>query len=109
MNRRLMTIIALALSIATCASYVVYHLIRTKVMANAAPVANRIVIATRSLETGALIHEGDLGFANWVGTVPKGFSISPKELLGRGVVSAIYEGEPITENRLAAPGAGGGL
>jgi pilus assembly protein CpaB len=36
--------------------------------------------------------------------------IASKEgLIGRGVVAPIYEGEPIMENRLAPPGAGGGL
>ncbi len=29
--------------------------------------------------------------------------------MGRGVISDLYEGEPILESRLAAPGAGGGL
>jgi pilus assembly protein CpaB len=29
--------------------------------------------------------------------------------VGRGVISNLYKGEPILENRLAAPGAGGGL
>ena len=109
MNRRLMTIIVVALVMATVASYMVYQLVRARMMAASVPVANRIVVAARNLQTGTLVRASDLSFANWIGAVPKGFSLSPRDLIGRGVVSSIYEGEPVTENRLAAPGAGGGL
>ncbi len=40
---------------------------------------------------------------------PAGTATKKEGLLGRGVVAPIYEGEMILENRLAAPGAGGGL
>jgi pilus assembly protein CpaB len=109
MNRRLMTIIVFALIIATGASFVVYRLVQTRMIANSAPVTNRIVVAAKNLQTGALVHETDLTFASWTGAIPKGFTGSPKDLIGRGVVSPIYEGEPVTENRLAVAGAGGGL
>jgi pilus assembly protein CpaB len=109
MNRRLMTIIVTALAVATAASYLVYQIVKTRMIANGTPVANRIVVAAKDLQTGTLVREADLTFANWVGTVPKGFSLSPKDLIGRGVVSPIYEGEPVVLSRLAAAGAGGGL
>jgi pilus assembly protein CpaB len=109
LNRRLMTIIVVALIVAAGASYLAYQLVRARMMAAAVPVANRIVVAARNLQTGVLVRASDLTFANWIGAVPKGFSLSPKDLIGRGVVSPIYEGEPVTENRLAATGAGGGL
>jgi pilus assembly protein CpaB len=35
--------------------------------------------------------------------------LKAETIIGRGVISPIFEGEPITENRLAAAGAGGGL
>jgi pilus assembly protein CpaB len=107
MNRRLMTIIMLALVIATGASALVYRLVRARIASE--PGSYRIVVAARDLQTGALLREGDLSFAEWVGSVPKGFALATKDLVGRGVVSPIYQGEPVTENRLAAPGAGGGL
>jgi pilus assembly protein CpaB len=109
MNRRLMTIVVVALLTASGTSYLVYQLVRTRMMAAAVPVENRIVVAARDLRTGALVKATDLDFANWVGPLPKGFSLSPKDLIGRGVMSPIYQGEPVTENRLAAAGAGGGL
>jgi len=78
-------------------------------IANDAPVSNQIVVAAKDLQTGVLVHEADLSFASWVGPLPKGFALAPKDLIGRGVVAPIYQGEPVTENRLAPPGAGGGL
>jgi pilus assembly protein CpaB len=36
-------------------------------------------------------------------------AVKKEALIGRGVVAAIYAGEPVMESRLAAAGAGGGL
>ena len=41
--------------------------------------------------------------------LPKGAIVNRQDAIGRGVVSALYQGEPILESRLAAPGSGGGL
>ena len=109
MNRRLMTIIVLSLFIATGASFLVYRVVRTRMIANSGPVVNQIVVASKTLQTGALVRETDVSFANWTGPLPKGFVSTPKDVIGRGVISPIYEGEPVTDNRLAAEGAGGGL
>lgn len=108
MNRRLTTIIMVALLAATAASFLVYHLVRARA-SNEVPSTNRIVVAGRDLQIGALVHESDLTYANWVGAVPKGFSLSTKDFVDRGVVAPIYQGEPMAENRLAAVGAGAGL
>jgi pilus assembly protein CpaB len=35
--------------------------------------------------------------------------LKPENAIGRGVLSDLYQGEPILESRLAAPGSGGGL
>jgi len=40
---------------------------------------------------------------------PKGSQVNRAGALDRGVISAIYEGEPVTESRLASAGSGGGL
>ena len=109
MNNRLLTILALALIVATGTSYVVYQLVRNRIAAATVPASNQIVVAAHNLELGTLIKESDLGVGTWVGSLPKGFARSPKELVGRGVISTVYEGEPVTDNRLAAPGGGAGL
>jgi pilus assembly protein CpaB len=109
MNRRLLTIVVLALIVATASSFVVYRLAQTRIAANSAQASNRIVVAAKNLQIGVLVHEADLSFATWSGPLPKGFSVSTKDVIGRGVMSPIYEGEPVTENRLAVAGAGGGF
>lgn len=109
MNRRLATIIVLALFVATIASFLVYRMVQVRLSAQAVSGTNKIIVASKTLETGALIREADLTYASWVGPVPKGFGRTPKDFAGRGVVSPIYEGEPVTEGRLAPVGSGAGL
>jgi pilus assembly protein CpaB len=70
---------------------------------------SQIFVAAHDLEIGTLIKDADISTAQWVGPVPKN-AISKKEsVIGRGVVSQVYQGEPIVEARLAAIGAGGGM
>jgi pilus assembly protein CpaB len=68
-----------------------------------------LVVADRDMPAGTLIHDADLRMAPWAGPVPKGSTLKRDALLNRGVLSSIYEGEPVTETRLAAAGSGGGL
>src|SRR6202035_2359341 len=49
------------------------------------------------------------GTAEILGTVPKGVIVKLQDAIGRGVVSNLYEGEPVMDSRLAAVGSGGGL
>jgi pilus assembly protein CpaB len=107
MNPRLLRIVLAALIIAAGTSYLVFRMVRNQI--SDAPASNQIVAAAKTLNLGAVVHEADLKFANWVGAIPKGLSSNPKDFIGRGVVSTIYEGEPVADSRLAAPGAGGGL
>lgn len=109
MTQRVLTILLLALVIATGASYLVYRMVQVRVRQGATPVVSQIVVAARNLEIGTLVKDGDLKAGNWAGAVPKGMLSTTQAVVGRGVISAIYEGEPILESRLAPPGAGGGL
>src|SRR5579863_5205420 len=109
MNRRLATIVVLAFLIATAASFLVYRLVQARLVAQSISGTSRIVVAAKTLETGALIREIDLTSATWVGPLPKGFSGTAKDFVGRGVISPIYEGEPVTDGRLAPLGSGAGL
>jgi pilus assembly protein CpaB len=95
--------------IAGAASYVVYRLSGGGQKAIKPVPSTQVVVATRDLEVGTLVHESDLTLADWVGSAPKGATLKKSMALNRGVVSAIYRGEPVTENRLAPSGSGGGL
>jgi pilus assembly protein CpaB len=91
------------------ASIVLYRLISARVAeANKAATAP-VVVASRNLGLGTLVKDGDVAVTAWAGPVPKGASSRREDVVGRGVVSAIVEGEPVVESRLAGRGAGAGL
>jgi len=69
----------------------------------------QIVVAARDLPIGTLIHEVDLKMAASLSPLPAGSSLKLSDVVNRGVVSSIYAGEPVTENRLSPKGSGGGL
>lgn len=73
------------------------------------PQTVQLVVAARDIAAGKLVHDADLKTAAWSGPLPAGSSLKRDAFLDRGVLSSIYEGEPVTENRLSPKGAGGGL
>jgi pilus assembly protein CpaB len=109
MSQRVFTILLIALVISAGASYAVYRLVRTQIGAASGPAAAEILVATRGLEIGTLIKDTDVKAGQWVGPLPTGAILKKEDAVGRGVVAAIYEGEPLLDNRLAAVGAGAGL
>ena len=109
MNKRLLSVLAFALVISAVASWVLYRLIVTKLAASAKPAIAQVVVASRNLEIGTLVKDSDVKLVDWNGPEPKGALGTNTDVIGRGVVATIYEGEPILETRLAAKGAGGGL
>jgi len=70
---------------------------------------SKVLVAKRNLEVGTVVKKEDVGLADWVGSPPKGVATREEDVIERGVVSTLYEGEPISAARLAMPGAGGGL
>jgi pilus assembly protein CpaB len=110
MNNRLISVFVFAFVVAGGASLIVYRLIASKLSAQPKAVpTTQVVVAARNLELGTLIKETDLTTAGWAAAPPPKAILKKEDLLGRGVVQAIYEGEPILETRLAPKGAGGGL
>jgi pilus assembly protein CpaB len=109
MNRRLSTILLLAFVVAAISSYLVYRVAGKQVHHTAQPATTRIVVPARDLQIGTIIRDADLTTGQWVGPLPKGLAVSKEAVTGRGVVSQLYQGEPILDSRLAAAGSGGGL
>jgi pilus assembly protein CpaB len=109
MNRRILIIISCALVLSVCASYLVYRAIGDKGSAAKVVKSTPVVVAVRDLDAGALIRDSDVKIIAWVGPVPKGAMAKTDGIVSRGVVSNIYDGEPITESRLTQQGSGGGL
>ncbi|HYM08335.1 MAG TPA: Flp pilus assembly protein CpaB [Terriglobales bacterium] len=109
MSQRVFTILLIALIVSAGASYVVYRLVRTRISSASAPVTSEIVVAARKLDIGVLLKAEDLKTGQWPGPLPQGMLVKKEDAVGRGVVAAIYEGEPINDSRLAPAGAGAGL
>src|SRR5262245_20166500 len=109
MNRRSLVVLLCAFIVAAGGSYTVYRMVGNQVSARGRSQTVRIVMAARNLEVGTLIRDTDLKIGEIVGAPPKGAALKPEALVGRGVISNLYEGEPILESRLAPSGSGGGL
>lgn len=109
MSQRVLTILLVAFTLSVGASYLVFRLVRSRLSASAGPATSSTVVAARNLEIGTLVKDVDLRSGEWVGALPKGAVLKKEEVIGRGVVSPMYEGEPILDSRLAAVGAGAGL
>ncbi len=109
MNRRLITIILIALGIAGTCAYLAYRIAAPRMGASKATATMRVVAAAGNIKIGSLLTASDLTSIEIAGTLPKGAILKPENAVGRGVVSNLYQGEPILEDRLAAPGSGGGL
>src|SRR6201994_4109763 len=108
MNRRLATVLFSAFVVAALCSYLVYRVIGNRLGA-VQPKATRVIVAATDIKLGSLLRDVDLSTADFVGSLPKGAILKKADAIGRGVVSNLYQGEPIIDSRLAAAGSGGGL
>jgi pilus assembly protein CpaB len=109
MNRRLLSVFAFALLVSAAASAGLYRLISTKMTASAKAPSVKVMVSARQMDPGNMIKDVDVRETDWPGAVPKGAVLNKQDIVGRGVVSTIFEGEPIVETRLAAKGAGAGF
>jgi pilus assembly protein CpaB len=99
----------IALGIAGTCAYLVYRIAAPRMGASKAIATMRVVAAAENVKIGSLLTSSNLTSIEIAGTLPKGAILKPENAIGRGVVSNLYQGEPILEDRLAAPGSGGGL
>ncbi|MBZ5608167.1 MAG: Flp pilus assembly protein CpaB [Acidobacteriia bacterium] len=109
MNKRLLSVLGFALVVSVVATVVLYRLIVTKLAVSAKPTTTQIIVANRNLDIGSLVKDSDLKIVGWSGPQPKGAILNAADAIGRGVIAAIYEGEPILDTRLAMKGAGAGM
>jgi pilus assembly protein CpaB len=110
MNRRLATILLVALLITGVSALLVGKAVSSRIAQKPIPTTS-VVAAAADIKLGAILSDTNLTTMQIVGSVPKGVILDKdkKSLIGRGVISELYAGEPILDSRLAAPGSGGGL
>jgi pilus assembly protein CpaB len=113
MNKRLIGVFLFAIVVAGIASLVVIKVLGNPQPREAKPVATvQVWVASRDLPVGTLVQPGDVTATAWPTAVPPGASQKTGEVcewVGRGVITKIYQGEPILKGRLAPAGAGAGL
>ncbi len=111
MNRRVLAILSVAFVIALACTFMVIRLLGSQAKASKPPATTRVVAAKTNIKLGSMITADNLTSIEIAGTPPKGTILDKDKIkvINRGVLSDLYEGEPIIENRLAAVGSGGGL
>ena len=108
MNRRLLSILLSAFVIAAGCSYLVYRVVGKRLTTTQSK-TTRVIVAAGDIKLGSVLRDADLTTTEMAGALPKGVLLKRENAVGRGVISDLYEGEPILESRLAAVGSGGGL
>jgi pilus assembly protein CpaB len=110
MNKRFIWVLIFVAGVALAISTALYKALMSHQQAPQVVQATvKIAVAAKDLDVGAVIKEDDVKLEDWTGPFPEGSSSRPQELLGRGVMIAIMNKEPIIEKRLAPKGAGGGF
>ncbi len=109
MNRRIVTILLFAFGIAAVCAYLVNRVVGNRIAQAHQSATTRVIAAATDIKLGTVLTASDLTTIDIAGSLPKGALLTPDKVIGRGVVSALYQGEPIIDDRLAAMGSGGGL
>ncbi len=109
MNRKLSTVLFLALLVAGGCSFLVYRMIGARLGGERQAATTRVVSAATDLKLGTILTAANLSTMEIAGALPKGAILKPENAVGRGVVSDISQGEAVLESRLAVAGSGGGL
>ncbi|HEX5386798.1 MAG TPA: Flp pilus assembly protein CpaB [Gemmatimonadales bacterium] len=76
----------------------------------AEPAKVNLVVAAHALPVGGIVRNEDVKTIPYPGnTLPPGFVSNPSDVVGRGVLTAVAENEPLLTTKLAGMDAGGGL
>jgi pilus assembly protein CpaB len=112
MNRRSRHLMVLAIAIITAsiASFGVYRAVDTMPAKQITDAHQPVVVAKRSMAIGTQLTEQDVKVIAWPAeSVVPGAIGSVKEVVNRGLLTAVLLNEPITSNKLASADTGAGL
>ena len=112
MDRRIRTLIVVGVAVvaAAVASATVYSAVKRIPVREVEVAHTFIVIATRPLSLGTRLTDADVKRISWPASSPLPSSFTGvEEVVGRGLVTAVSENEPILESKLAPRDAGAGL
>ena len=109
MNRRLLTVFVFALAVAGLATFAVYRVMISQVRpgrAAAAAPANKLIVAARDLQVGALIHDGDLSVVGWSGEIPEHAVKTRQDALAWVALFCLVMGMMVSYAKARAEGLG---
>src|SRR3954447_355379 len=108
MNKKFLSVFAFAVVVSGIASMALFRLITARFALGVKPNTSELMVAGRNLDLGSVVREQDLTSMASSGALPRSALGQKEVIIGRGVISEIYQGEPILESRLAPTGAGAG-
>ena len=113
MRNRVWLILALAVVCGGLAAYLAFTFLRQPTgpsVARAAESTASVVVAARDMNVGEIVESEDVRLVEWPGgVVPAGYSTTPAEVVGRGLLTPVRTHEPLLSSKLASKEAGGGL
>jgi len=109
MSKRLISVLIFAFIVSAGASFLLYRLVSSRMSADAKQPTTQVMVASRTLPIGTLISDMDVKMGAWSGPLPLNAMTKKEDVVGRGVIQTVIEGETILEARLAPRGAGAGL
>jgi len=109
-NSRTLIVLGVALVLATLSTYLVYRTIQSRPTKEVEVAHAFAVVAAHPIPLGTMIAAADVKVVPWpaASVVPGSFT-AVDEVVGRGVIAAVAENEPLTGNNLATKLAGAGL
>lgn len=112
MNRqnRTLVVLAIAVLIASVASYIVYRAISNMPVREVEVASVHVAVAAENLPMGTMISKEHVKVVPWPAANPlQGAFTKPEDLIGRGLIQTVSVNEPLTEAKLAPIEAGAGL
>jgi len=114
MRNRVGVILTLALVSGLLAAYLAFRFLRQPGTQDAVAMVQTggvdVLVATRDLPAGHLLEANDVRAITWPEkNLPDGAARSPDEVVGRGLLRAIYANETILARKIALPESGNGL
>jgi pilus assembly protein CpaB len=109
-RNRTFLVVGLSLVLATLASYAVYRAIEQRPVREVEVATVHAVVAAGPLPVGTLLESSQVRLVPWPAASPvAGGFTRLDEVVGRGLIAAVVQNEPITESKLAPREAGAGL
>lgn len=112
MNRgtRTLVVLAIALGMASVVSFAVYRAVQRMPVREVEVTNYQVVVAARALSMGTRLGPADVKLIAWPSKSPVAKAHTDvKDVLNRGLLSAVAENEPLTEGKLASLESGAGL